>query len=231
MTGTTTGTFVGFPPTTLEFLRDLGANNAKAWFEAHRAEYERDYLRPALAFVEAMREPLLTLHPDVHADPRVNGSLFRIYRDIRFTKDKTPYKDHIDVYFWVGEGRRPRERPGFFFRLRAHQLRIGAGMHAFDARMLEAYRAAVLDDAKGSELDSAIEHARSAGAAVAGVGYRNVPGGLDPNHPRATLLRHNALYALFDEPTPASLPSPAFIDHCLSRYRPLTPLLAWVAEP
>jgi uncharacterized protein (TIGR02453 family) len=224
-----TSTFTGFPTTTLVFLRELGANDSKSWFDGHRAEYERDYLAPALAFIEAMREPLSTLHPDVHADPRVNGSLFRVNRDVRFSKDKRPYKDHIDIFFWVGEGR-SRERPGFFFRLRADRLLIGAGSHSFDARMLDAYRAAVVDDARGRELDSAIERARSAGASIEGVGYKKVPAGFDPNHPRADLLRHGALHASFDEPIPASLSSPAFIDHCLSRFRPLTPLLAWVAE-
>src|SRR5262245_16335544 len=106
-----TSPFSGFPPTTLRFLRDLGTHNSKAWLDTHRLEYERDYLEPALGFIEAMREPLLTLHPDIHADPRVNGSLFRVNRDIRFTKDKSPYKDHIDIFFSVGEGR-SRGRPG-----------------------------------------------------------------------------------------------------------------------
>lgn len=228
MAGSSMATFSGFPPTTLTFLRDLGANNSKPWFDAHRAAYEQDYLAPALAFVEAMREPLLTLHPDVRADPRINGSLFRINRDVRFSNDKTPYKDHIDIFFWLGEGR-SRERPGYFFRLRHDRLILGAGIHGFDGRMLEAYRAAVLDDASGTELESVIEQATSAGASVEGVGYKKTPGGLDPTHPRGGLLLHNAMHASFDDSIPASLSSPMFVDHCLTRFRPLTPLVAWVA--
>jgi uncharacterized protein (TIGR02453 family) len=223
-----TATFTGFPPATLAFLGALGTNNSKAWFDAHRADYERDYLAPALAFIEAMREPLLTLHPDVRAEPRVNGSLFRINRDSRFSKDKTPYKDHIDIFFWVGEGR-SRERPGYFFRLRADRLLLGAGIHGFDARMLAAYRAAVVDDSTGRELEDAIATARAAGASVEGVGYKKVRAGLDPAHPRASLLLHDAMHASFDEPIPAAVSSPDLIDHCLGRFRPLTPLLAWVA--
>jgi uncharacterized protein (TIGR02453 family) len=96
---TMTSTFTDFPPATLAFRRDLGANNTKAWFDEHRADYEQSYLSPALAFVDAMREPLFALHPQVHADPRMNGSLFRINRDVRFSKDKTPGKDHIDLFF------------------------------------------------------------------------------------------------------------------------------------
>ena len=131
--------FTGFPPETLGFLRDLGENNSKAWFDAHRAEYEHAYLAPALSFIAAMDPPLRRLKPTVHADPWLNRSLFRINRDVRFSRDKTPYKDHLDLFFWVSEGR-SRERPGFFLRLRFDRLILGAGIHAFDARMLEAYR-------------------------------------------------------------------------------------------
>jgi len=221
--------FAGFQSESLDFLRDLGENNTKAWFDAHRAEYERDYLAPALAFIAAMDAPLRRLNPTVHADPRVNGSLFRINRDVRFSTDKTPYKNHLDLFFWVGEGR-SRERPGFFLRLRSDRLILGAGIHAFDARMLEAYRASVLDDDRGTALEAAVSEAEGAGASVEGVGYRRVPAGFDPAHPRAGLLRHNALHASFDEPVPSSLSTPSFVDHCLTRFQPLASLLAWVAE-
>jgi uncharacterized protein (TIGR02453 family) len=213
----------------LAFLRGLGEHNDKTWFEAHRAEYEHDYLAPALAFIAAMEAPLRSLHPEVHADPRVNGSLFRINRDVRFSRDKTPYKDHIDLFFWVGEGR-SRGRPGFFFRLRADALILGAGLHVFDARMLDASRTAVLDNPRGHELGRAIATATKAGANVEGVGYKKVPAGFDSDHPRARLLLHNALHASFDEPLPRSLGTATFVDHCVERFTPLAPLLAWVAD-
>lgn len=96
--------------------------------------------------------------------------------------------------------------------------------------MLEAYRAAVLNEDRSSSLVAALAEARAVGASVEGVGYRKVPAGLDAAHPRAELLHHNALHATFDEPLPASLSSSAFVDHCAARFRPLAPLLAWVAE-
>lgn len=221
--------FTGFPPATLTFLRGLSQNNDRPWFEAHRPEYERDYLAPALAFVVAMEAPLRRLHPEIHAEPRVNGSLFRINRDIRFSRDKTPYKDHIDVFFWAGEGR-SRERPAFFFRLRAETLILGAGMHAFDQRMLDRFREAVIDEGRGPELDRVVTTATAAGARLEGVGYKKVPPAFDPGHPRARYLLHNGLHAAFEEPHPASLGTPAFVDHCIERFTPLAPLLAWVAE-
>jgi hypothetical protein len=106
----------------------------------------------------------------------------------------------------------------------------GAGIDAFDARMLEAYRASVLDDDRGTALEATASEAESAGASVEGLGYRRVPAGFGPVHPRARLLRHNALHASFDEPLPSSLSTPSFVDHCLTRFRPLAPLLDQVAE-
>jgi len=95
--------------------------------------------------------------------------------------------------------------------------------------MLEAYRASVLDDERGTALEVAVSEAAVAGATLEGVGYRWVPAGLDPAHSRAGLLLHNALHSSFDEPVPPSLSTSSFVDHCLDRFQPLAPLLAWVA--
>lgn len=82
--------FAGFGKETLRFLRELGRNNERAWFEAHRDDYEAHYLAPAISLVEALGERLVKIAPAVCVEPRVNGSIFRINRDVRFSKDKTP---------------------------------------------------------------------------------------------------------------------------------------------
>jgi uncharacterized protein (TIGR02453 family) len=97
--------FAGFPPATLRFLGDLAENNTKAWFDEHRADYESNWVAPAKAFVSAAGEALTDLAPRIEAQPRVNGSIFRVNRDTRFSKDKSPYKDHLDFWFWEGERR------------------------------------------------------------------------------------------------------------------------------
>ena len=220
--------FGGFPPETLRFLRDLGANNSKEWFTDNRDRYQVHFLEPAMAFVAAMSGPLQKLCPDVHCEPRVNGSIFRINRDVRFSTDKTPYKDHLDLFFWIGEGR-SRERPGFFFRLRPDTLHTGAGMHGFDPARLKAFRGAVIEDRRGGELEAAIAAAQAAGADPQGEGYKRVPAGLDPDHPRARLLRFKALHAGFEEPVADVVHGPGLVDHCVARFRPLAPLARWVA--
>ncbi|HEX9783748.1 MAG TPA: DUF2461 family protein, partial [Opitutaceae bacterium] len=108
--------FSGFPSETARFLRAFGENNDKAWFDAHRADYESAYLAPARSFVAALGPRLQRISPAVAFAPKVNGSIFRINRDVRFFKDKWPYKDHIDLWFWRGD-RRGWDSPGFFFRM------------------------------------------------------------------------------------------------------------------
>jgi uncharacterized protein (TIGR02453 family) len=95
----TSTAFAGFPPEGLAFLEGLGRDNTKAYFDAHRATYESALLEPAKAFVVALGEELRArVSPGIRAEPRVNGSILRINRDTRFSADKTPYKDHLDLW-------------------------------------------------------------------------------------------------------------------------------------
>ncbi len=92
--------FRGFPVGTLPFLRDLSENNNRIWFQQNRARYEECFLQPALAFIEAMQQPLAKSAPLLQAIPKaMGGSLMRIYRDTRFSKSKEPYKTNIGIHF------------------------------------------------------------------------------------------------------------------------------------
>lgn len=92
--------FTGFHPNTLRFLTTLKRNNNREWFQANRNRYESEFLAPALAFIEAMQKPLQEIAPCLQVVPkRTGGSLMRIYRDTRFSKDKIPYKTNIGIHF------------------------------------------------------------------------------------------------------------------------------------
>ena len=127
--------FEGFGPGLLDFLRGLREHNSREWFQAHYGEYQRFLVEPAREFVAAIGNDLTRLGEDVHAEPRVGGSILRINRDTRFAKDKTPYKSHLDLWFWQGHGA-SRERPGYFIRLAPERLTLGAGMHVLPDRAL-----------------------------------------------------------------------------------------------
>src|SRR3954449_1540080 len=159
MSSSSTTAFAGFPSEGLEFLEGLAADNSRDYFEAHRSTYEAALLQPAKDFVVALGEELSArVSPGLRAEPRINGSILRINRDTRFSSDKRPYKEHVDLWFWEGEGP-SRERPGLFLRLRPATVTLGAGMHRFEPGALAAYRAAVADETAGRALESAISEA------------------------------------------------------------------------
>lgn len=222
--------FDGFPKDTARFLRALTKNNSKAWFDAHRADYDAGYVEPAKNFVTAIGPRLQKLMPGISFEPKVNGSLFRINRDVRFSKDKTPYKTHIDLWFWHGD-RRGWGAPGFFFRMYADRLILGAGMHKFEKPQLDAFRRAVIDDRAGKALSRVVDRVRAAGAYEIGdTARKKVPRGFDAEHPRAAFLLHEGLHATLDTKPGAVTESPEFLDYCLGRFKATAPVARWLLE-
>jgi uncharacterized protein (TIGR02453 family) len=219
--------FAGFGKETVRFLAGLRAHNEKDWFDAHRADYEAAFLAPAQAFVEALAPRLRKIEPDVAAEPRVNGSIMRINRDIRFSKDKSPYKDHLDLWFWTGE-KKGWDSSGFFFRLTPDRLLLGAGMHGFMPPALARYRAAVLDAKKGAALARVVEALRAKGYDVGTETYKKVPGGVAADHPRAALLRHSGLHAGWEGKHPRELGAPTFVSFVAERFAAVAPIHRWL---
>jgi uncharacterized protein (TIGR02453 family) len=219
--------FAGFPRETVRFLAGLRDNNDKAWFDAHRADYEAAFLAPAVAFVEALGPRLRKIEPGVAAEARVNGSIMRINRDIRFSKDKSPYKDHMDLWFWTGD-KKGWDSSGFFFRLTPDRLLLGAGMHGFMPPALARYRQAVLDPKRGAALARLVEALRADGYDVGTETYKKVPAGAPADHPRAALLRHSGLHAGWEGKHPAQLRAPAFADFVAERFKAVAPLHRWL---
>jgi uncharacterized protein (TIGR02453 family) len=223
-------TFTGFPNATATFLRELSKNNDKAWFDVHRAEYQSAYVEPALAFVAAVGPRLQKISPSVNYEPKVNGSLFRINRDVRFSKDRRPYKDHIDLWFWHGD-KRGWDSPGFFFRMSCDHMILGAGMHRFEKAQLERFRAAVVEPKSGKALLKAIADVRSAGDyEIGGATRKSVPRGFDPAHERADYLRHEGLFASRQGWPGGVVETAEFLDYCVGHFRAMWPISRWLLQ-
>lgn len=221
--------FSGFGDATVRYLQDLSANNSKAWFDAHRADYQAHYLAPAIAFVQAVEAPLSAIVPGIAAEARVNGSIFRINRDIRFSKDKTPYKNHIDLWFWVGARKTPVS--AMFMRLAPDSLILGGGVHGFDSPRLARFRQAVIDPVAGPALAAAASAVEDAGLDVLGSHYKTMPRGFSASTPAAErFLKHNGLYGSWTGPHPETLGTPEFLDACLARWSACLPLHAWLLD-
>jgi uncharacterized protein (TIGR02453 family) len=221
--------FPGFPKKTFEFLSALERHNTKAWFDAHRADYEAFYLTPAKALVSVLGLKLRKISPHVQFDPRINGSLFRINRDIRFSKDKSPYKTHLDLLFWEGE-EKDWSVPGFFFRMHSDRLMLGCGIYMLGKPQLDAYRAAVVDAKSGRALETMMAKICKTGPEIGGATRKQVPRGFDAAHPRAPLLLHEGLYAMMEGPIPKEARSSAFVDDCLKRFAKMAPVNRWLLQ-
>ncbi|HEX7926661.1 MAG TPA: TIGR02453 family protein [bacterium] len=220
--------FSGFPKPAFAFLSGIAQHNDKAWFQAHQAEYRALY-DTGVQFVAAIGPQLKKLSPRLRFEPRINGSVFRINRDVRFAKDKSPYKHHLDLWFWAGSNK-GWEVPGCFFRMFAHQLVLGSGMHTFQKDQLERYRKAVIDPKAGKALATLLKKLERAGYVLREATRKQVPRGMDPNHPRADLLLREGMYAVYEGKVPRDVASPKFVPFCLKHFRATWPINAWLLK-
>lgn len=217
----------GFPQATLDFLAELRRHNTREWFDANRGRYEQDVLSPAKSFVVAAAGPLERLAPGIRADPRVLGSIFRINRDTRFSPDKRPYKDHLDLWFWHGE--RGRAVSGLFLRLSPDGVAVGAGAHDLGKEVLRRYREAVCDPAAGAALAGILRDLDDAGIGVLGRSLTRPPSGYDATADAAPLLLHRALFAAIEEPPERAVES-SFLEHAEALWAQLAPLHLWLVR-
>lgn len=223
-------TFRGFPPAGLDFLASLEKNNDRDWFNAHRQDYEQNLLQPAADFVTQLGLRLRSIAPGIAFDPATSGrgSILRLHRDIRFSKDKSPFHTYMRFLFWEGGGKK-MENPGFFIGFDARSAKIHAGMHAFPKPMLQAYQQAVAGEQSGTELAAALailgEDPRYE---VGGDQYVRVPGGYDGEHPRADLLRYKALYVTTPEIPAGVITSADFLEVCFEHCVRMAPIFHWL---
>ncbi len=223
--------FEGFPPQAVQFFQDLAENNNKLWFDQHKKDYQTLIQQPAIAFVKALGERLMTLSPGITYDTRTNGagSVMRIYRDTRFSADKTPYKTNLGIVFWEGEGKKT-ENPGVYFGLEVEGARLFAGHYQFTPPFLKTYREAVADDKLGGELQEVIAALSAKGRRVEGEQYKRVPTGYGADHPRADLLRYKGLYTVTPPLDPAVVASPKLVDVCFQHASDVMPLHHWLVK-
>ena len=220
--------FGGFPPETIRFLRELRLNNRKEWLDAHRSDYEAFWVAPARAFVVAAGQGLAELAPGIRAEPRVMGSIFRITRDTRFTRDAGPYKDHIDFWFWEGERRRAVS--GFFARLTPDFLGVGAGAHGLDPERLTRFRQAVADPSSGADLAGIAQRVEAAGYELGGAALKRPPAGFADSGPAGRFLLHKALFVHCEEPADERVHADAVLTTCMRHWSALAPLHRWLTD-
>jgi uncharacterized protein (TIGR02453 family) len=223
--------FSGFSPETLQFFKDLKQNNDRDWFAANKAVYLDHVVEPAQAFIMALGSRLSGLHPGINYDTSASGSgsMFRIYRDVRFSQDKSPYKTHLGILFWIGSGKKT-ERPGYYFGLSDGPPQVYAGLHGFSKSQLQAYRRALGSPDTADNLADIVSVLRSRGYAVGGLHYKRVPRGFDVDHPHEALLRHNSVSARSPEIPLKTTLSEGLVEACFEHCVEMSPLNRWLLE-
>jgi uncharacterized protein (TIGR02453 family) len=221
--------FTGFPREGVQFLRDLGENNEKSWFEANKQTYIDCVQQPAKALVIALGERLQAEFPPVSYDTRTNGgSMMRIYRDTRFSADKSPYKTNIAMMF-TPAGYKRMEAPGFGLQLTPHEVGLVAGMFSFGKGQLERYREAVNDDKTGSALEEAVTQVQAAGEYTpGGKELKRVPRGYDADHPRGEWLKFKGLHVYSPTIALEVAYSAVLVDEVMVHFRNMAPLWRWL---
>lgn len=218
--------FIHYPKETLAFLKSIQENNNKEWFEAHKDDYTQFILEPNRAFVEEMGEHLQALVPTINAIPKINQSLFRIYRDTRFSHDKTPIKSRIGIIFWQGRDIR-MQSSCFYLHYSPKELLVAAGIRTFDPDLLAAYRDYIKVDSHREALHTILEALRSRGYTIEEPGYKRLPNTFTKAISHDYLARMKAV-AVYHTTEAKLITEPAFIPELYRHYEAFLPLQQWL---
>ncbi len=202
--------FTGFPVAALDFYDDLEMDNTKSFWEAHKATYD-----------EAVRAPMAALCTALEPEFG-DAKVFRPYRDVRFAKDKTPYKTHQGGFVQAGPA------TGWYVQVSAAGVRVGVGYYHPEKEPLAAIRAGIDDDLTGPELLRIVTRLRRAGWEMSGETLKTTPRGYDAAHPRIDLLRHKTLTFTRDYGFDEVIHTPALGDQVRKDWRSGRPLVEWV---
>jgi uncharacterized protein (TIGR02453 family) len=204
--------FTGIPMAAVDFYEGLELDNSREYWAAHEAEYLANVRGPMEALVEEL------------ADEFGPAKVYRPYRDVRFSADKSPYKTHQGAFVRVAEA------TGWYAQVSADGFRVGGGTYRMDAAALAAFRKAVAHDRTGPGLERIVDELRRAGWELGGNTLRTAPRGWSRDHPRIELLRHRSLTALRWIEDADVVTSPRLVDEVRTCWRELRPLVEWLGR-
>ena len=204
--------FSGFPVAALDFYDDLEVDNTRSFWEAHKATYDEAVRAPMTALCAAL-EPAF-------GEPKI----FRPYRDVRFAKDKTPYKTHQGGFVQAAPA------TGWYVQVSAAGVRVSVGWYHAEKEPLAAIRAGIDDDLTGPRLLRIVNKLVRDGWTRGGETLRTTPRGFDADHPRIDLLRHKSLTFSRDYGFDESIHTPALLDRVRADWEGGRPLVDWVRD-
>ncbi|MBT5855091.1 DUF2461 domain-containing protein [bacterium] len=223
----TISTKPSFTQESITFLGDLTMNNDRDWFQDQKEHYQSVVAEPAKVFMGKMQDALGQL-----TRTKMSGKTFRIYRDVRFSKDKTPYNPHVRMIFRPEISEEEEEctsNPGFYFSLGMDEVIVGVGSFQFEKESLKLFRAAIAEEPKkAAAIQTIIADCQAKGYRLGEPKLKNIPPGYNKEAPHAGLLRHKGL-ALWNDIDPKVICSDQAIERCISTYQELIPFYQWLA--
>jgi uncharacterized protein (TIGR02453 family) len=215
--------FAGFPRDGIQFLHELSVEMNRDWFEANKPRYQQVWVEPMTALLADVRQRLVkTYAPIKLAEPK----LFRIYRDTRFSKDKSPYKTHV-----AGAIGTNASSMAMYIHLGIEEEYIGAGTYFFEDKQLPKWRKLAAADKTGKELAGIVAKLRKAGYVVGGhEDYKKVPKGFAPDHPRADFLKMRGLTVGFPAIPKGLLHKAKLADWLVDHGKATAPLVSWLCR-
>jgi uncharacterized protein (TIGR02453 family) len=221
------GTAPRFSDKTIKFLRALKRNNRREWFNAHKDEYEQHVRQPMTAMVERLAEDFREFAPELVASPKL--SMYRIYRDTRFSENKTPYKTHVAAVFPT-RGLLKHEGAGLYFHISPEEVWVGGGMYSPQPAQLYAVREHIAGNVR--ELRKIVESPgfRRHVGQLEGEKLTRVPRGFAKDHEAAEYLKHRHFLAGAEFP-PALAASPKLYGTLLTIFNQVIPLSRFLNRP
>lgn len=204
--------FTGFPSQALDFYDDLEVDNSRTYWEKHKGTYDYSVRRPMVALCAALAEEF--------GDAKV----FRPYRDVRFAKDKTPYKTAQGAFVEVGPA------TGWYVEVSARGVRTGAGFYDATGPRIASIREAIDDDRRGNDLAQMLKKLEANGWVIGGHVLKTAPRGYDLSHPRINLLRHKSLTIGHDYGFEPIIHTPELLEAVRDDWRTLRPFVEWVTD-
>lgn len=219
--------FDGFPKKGLTFLRQLKRNNRRDWFEKHKDDYESLVKLPMQSLIAALQPHFQSFAPEFEVNPR--RSIFRIYRDVRFSKDKRPYKTHVAAHFVLRGKPKGIEGSGYYLHIEPAEVFLGGGIYMPDGDQLKKIRKAIAENPDGflSVINSSqLKHTFGK---LEGEQLKRVPRGYDPEHPMANWLRFKQFF-VGSSFAVSKCHSPKFVNEVAEAFETATPLIRYLNE-
>jgi len=219
--------FTAFPKESLAFLRSLKRNNNREWFQDHKSIYETVLKQPLADLVESLAVDFERFAPEMVSSPKV--SMYRIYRDTRFSKDKTPYKTHVAAIF-PRKGFEKHEGAGLYLHIATTEVLIAGGVYMPMPDALNAIRSHIASNSAAFIKILEAKNFRTMFGKLGGEQLLRVPRGFSPEHPAADYLRHKQFLA--GRTLEANLAiSPVFYRTVVETFRTMLPLIRFLNEP